>query len=137
MEILMVEDDYLDAMNVQRSLNKLNLTHKLHIARNGKDALDLLTGMGGEKVANPDLILLDLNMPKMSGLEFLKNLRAIDQYRRTNVFIMTTSEEESEREEAARLGISGYIIKPVTFDKFDNAHSSMDNFNLLMTLLKS
>jgi CheY-like chemotaxis protein len=133
----MVEDDYLDAMNVQRSLNKLNLTHKLQIARNGQDALDMLSGNHTETPVNPDLILLDLNMPKMGGLEFLRNLRSLDNYRRTSVFIMTTSEEEAEREEAARLGISGYIVKPVTFDKFDSGHSSMDNFNLLMALLKS
>jgi CheY-like chemotaxis protein len=137
MNILMVEDDYLDAMNVQRAFNKLQLSHNLHIARNGRAGLDMLTGSNGESKIYADIILLDLNMPKMNGLEFLKELRGNSELKHSKVFIVTTSDEEAERETAKRLGIEGYIIKPLSFDKFDNPNSSMDNFNLLIDLMKA
>jgi CheY-like chemotaxis protein len=137
MKVLLVEDDYLDAMNVQRVFSKLNLHHELQTVRNGKEALDLLQGkMADEQWNDPDLVLLDLNMPKMNGLEFLKEIRADDDLKRLKVFIMTTSDEESDRSEAEKMGIAGYIIKPLTFDRFDNPNSSMDSFNLLCDLLK-
>ena len=136
--ILLVEDDYLDAMNVQRQLSKANIAHTLKVARNGKEALNLLQGQTGERMNPlPDVILLDINMPKMNGLEFLKEIRDDSDLRRLKVFIMTTSNEEAERSQAQRLGISGYIIKPLSFDNFDQKQSSMDNFNLLCDLLKN
>jgi CheY-like chemotaxis protein len=137
MNILMVEDDYLDAMNVQRAFNKLQLSHNLHIARNGRAGLDMLTGSNGESKIYADIILLDLNMPKMNGLEFLKELRGNSELKHSKVFIVTTSDEEAERETAKKLGIEGYIIKPLSFDRFDNPNSSMDNFNLLIDLMKA
>ena len=138
MNVLLVEDDYLDAMNVQRAFNKLNLQHNIHIARNGKDALAMLRGDGAPKVEPaPELILLDLNMPKMNGIEFLRELRDDADFKRTKVFIMTTSDEETDRQQAERLGIAGYIIKPLSFDSFDNPNSSIDSFNLLCDLLKN
>lgn len=133
MKILLVEDDYLDAMNVQRVFTKLHLPHEVSVAHNGIEALDMLK----ENNYNPDLILLDLNMPKMNGLEFLHALRGTDRHGRSKVFVMTTSDEESDRAEAERLGISGYIIKPLSFDRFDNPNSSIDSFNLLCDLLKT
>lgn len=136
MNILLVEDDYLDAMNVQRVFSKLNLHHNMHTARNGKEALDLLEGKSDTAWTHPDLVLLDLNMPKMNGLEFLKEVRHNPDLKNLKVFIMTTSDEESDRHDAERLGIAGYIIKPLTFDRFDNPNSSMDSFNLLCDLLK-
>lgn len=136
MNILLVEDDYLDAMNVQRVFGKLNLHHDLHTVRNGQEALDLLEGKNALGHYHPDLVLLDLNMPKMNGIEFLKEIRSNDDLKRLKVFIMTTSDEESDRMDAEELGIAGYIIKPLTFDRFDNPNSSMDSFNLLCDLLK-
>jgi CheY-like chemotaxis protein len=135
MDILLVEDDYVDTMNVQRVFKKINLKHRLYTAKNGKEGLDVLETEfpDGEK---PDLILLDLNMPKMNGVEFLQQIRSMDKYLDVKVFVMTTSEDESDRNEAAKYNISGYIIKPLSFDKFENPNSSMDSFNLLCNLLK-
>ncbi len=136
--ILLVEDDYLDAMNVQRQLSKNNIPHTIKVARNGKEALNLLQSQSPERMQPlPDVILLDINMPKMNGLEFLKEIRNDNELRRLKVFIMTTSNEESERTQAQRLGIDGYIIKPLSFDDFENKRSSMDSFNLLCDLLKN
>jgi CheY-like chemotaxis protein len=138
--VLLVEDDYLDAMAVQRVFTKANIPHLLTVARNGKEALDILHGSGPVAMQSPpDVILLDINMPKMNGLEFLRELRSDSdpQLRRAKVFIMTTSGEEAERSTAQRLGITGYIIKPLSFDNFENPKSSMDSFNLLCDLLKN
>lgn len=136
--ILLVEDDYLDAMNVQRQLSKNNIQHTIKVARNGKEALNLLQSQSPDRMNPlPDLILLDINMPKMNGLEFLREIRNDSELRRLKVFIMTTSNEESERTQAERLGIEGYIIKPLSFDDFENKRSSMDSFNLLCDLLKN
>lgn len=136
--ILLVEDDYLDTMSVSRSFSKANIQHKLTVARNGKEALDLLHNAEKDETELPDIILLDINMPKMNGIEFLRRLRAETNPRLRNitVFIMTTSEEEAERREAQQLGIKGYIIKPLSFDNFESGQSSMDSFNLLVALLK-
>lgn len=135
--ILLVEDDYLDIMSVQRALKKLNINHHLDIAHNGKEALAMLKGEGVPKVTRPHLILLDLNMPKMNGLEFLKELRNEPEFSRIDVFIMTTSNEEYDRLNAQGMGISGYIIKPLTFDDYGNPVSSMDTFDLLLKLMKN
>ncbi|RYD80752.1 MAG: response regulator [Sphingobacteriales bacterium] len=136
--ILLVEDDYLDAMNVQRQLSKANISHSIKIARNGKEALSFLQGQESERMnPMPDIILLDINMPKMNGLEFLKEIRSDSELKHMKVFIMTTSNEETERTQAQRLGIDGFIIKPLSFDDFDNKRSSMDSFNLLCDLLKN
>ncbi|MGZ5244817.1 MAG: response regulator [Bacteroidia bacterium] len=136
--ILLVEDDYLDAMNVQRQLSKNNIQHTIKVARNGKEALNLLQAHSPDRMHPlPDIILLDINMPKMNGLEFLQEIRNDSELKRIKVFIMTTSNEESERTQAQRLGIDGYIIKPLSFDDFENKRSSMDSFNLLCDLLKN
>jgi CheY-like chemotaxis protein len=135
MNILLVENDYVDTMNVQRVFKKINLRHELVIARNGQEGLDILEKEYPDGKV-PDLILLDLNMPKMNGLEFLKIIREKDKYRNVKVFVMTTSDEESDRMQAAAYNITGYVIKPLSFDKFDNPSSSMDSFNLLCELIK-
>ena len=137
--ILLVEDDYLDVMSVQRSFKKANIHHDLHIARNGREALQMLRGEGNTPKLDPlpSVILLDINMPKMNGLEFLKEMRSDPELRNINVFIMTTSGEEQDRTAASRLGITGYIIKPLSFEDFVNPTSSMDSFNLLCDLLKA
>lgn len=133
--IMLVEDDYLDVISVQRAFKKLNVNHELHTAHNGIDALAMIKGTGVEKVV-PDIILLDINMPKMNGFEFLTELRNDGEFMHIKVFILTTSAEEYDKEKAKALGVSGYIIKPVNFDDYENRSSSMDNFNLLLELLK-
>src|SRR5688572_26449787 len=92
--ILLVEDDYVDAISFERALKKLNVSHRLTIARNGREALDLLEGKAGKSAMYPDLIILDLNMPRMSGLEFLEVLRADRKLSQLPVFITTTSNDD-------------------------------------------
>lgn len=134
--ILLVEDDYLDIVSVQRTLKKLNVNHTLYIAHNGQEALEMLKGPSAKQLPSlPDVILLDVNMPRMNGIEFLTALRADRELKNIKVFIMTTSEEEYDKVSAKGLGISGYILKPLDFDNYNNRASSMDTFELLTELL--
>lgn len=137
--ILLVEDDYLDTMNAQRVLNKLNQHHVLHTAYNGREALSMLRGENGAPKLNPlpDIILLDLNMPRMNGIEFLRELRSDKELKHIKVFITTTSSEEYDRSEAAKLGVSGYIVKPLNFDNKGNPLSGIDTFSLMLDLLRT
>ncbi len=123
--ILLVEDDELDVISVERSLRKLDIQFELHTAHNGKEALTMLT----QPVNNitPDVILLDLNMPKMNGIEFLKIIREHDALKNIKVFVMTTSTELADRNITEQLGISGYILKPLNYDNTKKT-DSMDAF---------
>lgn len=135
--ILLVEDDYLDIMNVERELKRINITHPIHVARNGREAMDMLKGYGVVKISPaPSVILLDINMPKMNGLEFLAEIRNDPEFSHIPVFIMTTSNEESDRFAAQKLNVAGYIVKPLTFDSFEHSISSLDSFNLFLDLIK-
>ena len=136
--ILLVEDDYLDIMNVERELKKLNINLPLHVARNGREALNMLRGEGGATKLNPTpkVVLLDINMPKMNGIEFLEAVRKDPELMHLNVFIMTTSNEEPDRLAAQNLRATGYIVKPLSFDKFGGDNSTIDSFNLMLDLLK-
>ena len=135
--ILLVEDDYLDIMNVERELKKINIEYPLHVARNGREALSMLRGEGVPKISPaPSVILLDINMPKMNGIEFLTELRREPEFSHIPVFIMTTSNEESDRMAAQRLNVAGYIVKPLSFDSFEKSHSSLDSFSLFLDLIK-
>jgi CheY-like chemotaxis protein len=136
--ILLVEDDQMDVMNVQRELRKQNITVPLTHARNGREALNVLRGENGEqKIARPSLVMLDLNMPRLNGLELLKILRADPEFSDLNVFIMTTSDLDIDRSGAKELGVSGYIIKPLTFDSFgEEGGGGVDSFSLFLDLLK-
>lgn len=113
--ILLVEDDYLDVMSVKRALSKLNIPHHLHVAHNGTDALAILNGTSGSGRVLPDIILLDINMPKMDGLEFLRIIKNYLSLASIKVYIMTTSSEEYDKMAAKSMGISGYILKPLNF----------------------
>lgn len=124
--ILLVEDDELDIISVQRSLKNLGSAYDLHTAYNGKEALHLLTDHKPRLV--PDVILLDLNMPKMNGIEFLKALRGDNKLKHIRVFIMTTSAENTDRMATEELGISGYIIKPLNYNDNTKRADSMDAF---------
>ena len=136
--ILLVEDDYLDIMNVERELKKLNINLPLHVARNGREALNMLRGEGGASKISPapKVVLLDINMPKMNGIEFLEAVRKDPELMHLNVFIMTTSNEETDRLAAQNLGATGYIVKPLSFDKFGGDNSTIDSFSLMLDLLK-
>jgi CheY-like chemotaxis protein len=136
--ILLVEDDQMDVMNVQRELRKQNISVPLVHAKNGREALNLLRGENGEtKIDRPSLVMLDLNMPRLNGLELLKILRTDPEFNDLNVFIMTTSDLDVDRSGASDLGVSGYIIKPLTFDSFGGeGGGTVDSFSLFLDLLK-
>ena len=135
--ILLVEDDQMDIMNVQRELRKNNIDLPLHIARNGREALNMLRGEGGQtKIELPRVVMLDINMPRMNGLELLEQLRSDPEFVGLNVFIMTTSDLDTDRFKAQNLAVSGYIIKPLNFDSFGEGGSTVDGFSLFLDLLK-
>lgn len=124
--ILLVEDDALDVISVERSLKKLNIPYELHTAFNGKEALLLLKREKDPVV--PDVILLDLNMPKMNGIEFLRVLRKDTHFKNLKVFVMTTSAETVDRVATDELGVSGYILKPLSGTESKERSDSMDAF---------
>jgi CheY-like chemotaxis protein len=127
--ILLVEDDEVDVMNVKRAFQKNNLTNPLHHAGNGLQALNMLRGEGGEeKIPLPRIILLDLNMPKMGGLEFLGELRKDEHLKNVSVFVMTTSNEDKDKVDAYNLNVAGYILKPLSMESFVSAVSILKNY---------
>lgn len=119
--ILLVEDDYLDVTSVKRALTKLGVENTLHVAHNGADALSMLNENFPDK--KPDIILLDINMPKMNGMEFLRIIKNYYSFSNIKIFIMTTSEEEYDKLAAVQLGISGYILKPLDINQNGSADS--------------
>lgn len=124
--ILLIEDDELDIISFERAIKKIDLPVKLVNAFNGNEALEILNGE--EQIFNPDIIVLDLNMPKMNGIEFLNELRKDKKFDQVKIFVMTTSTEERDRESAMSLGINEYIIKPLNFNENTKKTSSMENF---------
>jgi CheY-like chemotaxis protein len=130
--ILLVEDDSLDVMDVKRTMDKMGILHKMQVAKNGEEAFQYLNGVkANNPEAWPDVVLLDINMPKMNGMEFLQAVRNSDQLKNTKIFMLTTSEEKEDKELAKKLGVSGYIVKPLKL----NNPSSIDSFNLMIDLL--
>lgn len=129
MNILLVEDDEVDVMNVQRAFKRNNIASPLYIASNGIKALEMLRSKGsGALPSSRRLILLDLNMPRMGGIEFLHALRADPELRMTPVIVLTTSNQDQDRVEAYNLNVAGYILKPVTFSKFADVMVTLNNY---------
>ena len=122
--ILLVEDDRVDIMTVQRALKKIDVSNPLYVARTGVEALGMLRGDGYPKIEpTPSLILLDLNLPKMGGIEFLKELRADPVLEILQVIVLTSSNEPGDRAAAFEYEVDDYIVKPHSFDDFSNAMS--------------
>jgi len=112
---LLVDDDRVDVMTTKRALKDINVTNPVYTAGNGEEALELLREGENEK---PGVILLDLNMPKMNGIEFLRVIKNDDSLKRIPVVVLTTSKEEEDKVESFSLGVAGYMIKPVDYIKF-------------------
>lgn len=129
--ILLVEDDNLDVIDVKRTLEKMHILNNMVVAKNGEDALRILNEKERSRDWDPDLVLIDINMPKMNGLEFLAAIRKMEEWKDLKCFIITTSDEKIDRMAAKDLGISGYIVKPLKL----NNPSSMDAFNLMIDLM--
>jgi len=133
--ILLVEDDEVDVMNVQRAFKKNHILNPLHVAGNGLEALAMLRGDGVAQITpHPKIILLDLNMPRMNGIEFLQELRADPQLKALSVFVLTTSNDDQDKVAAYDLNVAGYILKPVELDNFIHAVKTMDLYWSLLEL---
>ena len=121
-DILMAEDNAKDAEMTERALRKHNLANRLHWVRDGVEALDYLycrgayAGRDARRV--PRLLLLDLKMPRMDGIEVLRTLKADERTRAIPVVVMTSSNEERDVVESYRLGVNSYIVKPIDFAAF-------------------
>ncbi|MGI8501972.1 MAG: response regulator [Hassallia sp.] len=129
--ILLVEDDEVDVMNVRRAFKKINITNPVYVATNGIEGLSMLRSNNNEPPQVPTarrLILLDLNMPKMGGIEFLLELRSDPKLRPTPVVVMTTSNQDQDRVEAYNLNVAGYILKPVTFSNFVELMATLNKY---------
>lgn len=129
--ILLVEDDVVDQMTVKRALKDIHVTNLLKIANNGEEALEFLMD---EKNELPGIILLDLNMPRMNGIEFLKIIKENNRIKRIPVVVLTTSREEQDRINTFDLGIAGYMVKPVDYMQFVEV---IKTINLYWTLSES
>ncbi len=117
--ILLVEDDRVDVMTVQRALSKHKISNPLYVARTAIDALAMLRGEGRAKIDPPPaLILLDLNLPRMSGIDFLSELRKDPALRDLSVIVLTSSNEPHDQEAAFRYEVEDYVVKPHSFDEF-------------------
>ncbi|MEX0287900.1 MAG: response regulator [Flavobacteriaceae bacterium] len=116
MTILFIEDDQIETMKLQRTVSRHGLNHTIIEAKNGEEALEVLNT--AEKL--PDIILLDLNMPKMNGIEFLKILKADSKIKYLPTIILTTSENRTDLLECYKTGIAGYVIKPLKYEDYED-----------------
>ncbi|HEY0019477.1 MAG TPA: response regulator [Longimicrobium sp.] len=130
--ILLVEDDELDVKNIRRAFKKGNITNPLYVAGNGLEALEMLRG--DEMPRSRRLVLLDLNMPRMNGIEFLRELRADPELSPTVVVVLTTSDAERDKVEAYNLHVAGYMLKPVTFANFCETMASLNKYWALVEM---
>jgi len=129
--MLLVEDDAIDRMTVERALKEIRVTNRLDMVGNGEEALEFLRDSGREK---PGIILLDLNMPRMNGIEFLKVVKADEELRRIPVIVLTTSKDEQDRVDSFNLGVAGYMVKPVDYMQFVEVVKAIDLYWTLSEL---
>ena len=128
--ILLVEDNKLDVMTVKRALKDLDIKNQLVCTANGEEALEYLNNNGNKK---PCIILLDLNMPKMNGIEFLQVVKADDTLKKIPIIVLTTSSQQQDIVESFRLSVAGYIVKSVDYAEYTEA---INTINLYWSLSK-
>jgi CheY-like chemotaxis protein len=132
LNILLVEDDEVDVMNVRRAFRQNHIMNPLMVASDGVEALKMLRS--GEVPHERRMILLDLNMPRMNGIELLRELRADPVLHTTPVVVLTTSDDERDKIEAYNLHVAGYLLKPVTFESFCDLMASLNTYWMLVEL---
>jgi CheY-like chemotaxis protein len=128
---MLVDDDRVDVMTVRRALRDIKITNPVEVANNGEEALAFLRD---EEERLPCLILLDLRMPRMGGIEFLKVAKQDELLKRIPVVVLTTSREESDRIESFNLGVAGYMVKPVNYKEFMDVIRTIDLYWTLSEL---
>lgn len=127
--LLLVEDDEVDVQGLKRAFAKSRIGNPITVARDGIEALEFLRGENGRpKLAKPHLILLDLNMPRMNGLEFLEAIRADEDLKRSVVFMITTSKAEEDKARAYDQHVAGYIVKQDPANTFMQAVALMEHY---------
>ena len=135
-EILLVEDNPHDVMMTLRALKKHNLANKVHVVKDGAEALDYLFAKNSyedrDLIQSPKLILLDLKLPKVDGLEVLRRIKSDERTKTIPVVVLTSSREEQDMIESYKLGVNSYIVKPVDFDKFLDAVGKLGLYWLLL-----
>ncbi|MFZ5354671.1 MAG: response regulator [Bacillota bacterium] len=123
--ILLVEDDMVDVMTVKRAIRDVSIPNVLAVAGNGEEALEYLKNSENEK---PGLILLDLNMPRMNGIEFLSIIKQNEELKMIPVIVLTTSNQERDIVESFKLSVAGYMLKPVDYKEFINVMKNIDSY---------
>lgn len=114
LKVLLVEDNLIEIMKMKRTISLLKLKHTIHEAKNGEEALQFLE----DRSNIPDIILLDLNMPKINGIEFLKIIKSNDDLKHIPTIILTTSSNQKDLLECYRTGMSGYVLKPLKYEDY-------------------
>ncbi|MBI4056394.1 MAG: response regulator [Elusimicrobia bacterium] len=128
-DILLVEDNSGDARLTAEALKESPLKNKLHVTKDGLEALAFLQKLGKyEQAPHPDLILLDLNLPKKNGFQFLEEIRLRQEFRHIPVMVLTTSNSEKDIATAHDLGANGYVTKPVDLEEFVKVIQQIENF---------
>ncbi|OGO35605.1 MAG: two-component system response regulator [Chloroflexi bacterium RBG_16_56_8] len=135
-EILLVEDNASTVELMRYALKKNNIANPLHVARDGAQALDFLFGTGAyaarDITMQPAVVLLDLKLPKISGLEVLRRLRADERTRLTPVVVVSASREEQDIAKSYELGVNGYVVKPIDFERFTQMVGNLGLYWLLL-----
>jgi CheY-like chemotaxis protein len=127
--LLLVEDDEVDVQGLKRAFAKSRIGNPITVARDGIEALEILRGENGQaKLAKPHLILLDLNMPRMNGLEFLEAIRADEDLKTSVVFMITTSKAEEDKARAYEKNVAGYIVKQDPANTFMQAVELLEHY---------
>jgi CheY-like chemotaxis protein len=132
LNILLIDDDEVDVMTVKRAFAKANISNKVFVASDGIEALSMLRTDGIPPSRR--LVLLDLNMPRMNGIEFLREIRQDPALQPLTVVVLTTSNEDRDRIEAYQLNVAGYLLKPVTFPAFAEVMTTLNKYWTLMEL---
>lgn len=138
-EILLVEDNPNDVELEMRAFKKHNLANKVFVVKDGAEALDYLFGRGAyadrDTSLNPKVILLDLKLPKVDGLEVLRQIKSDERTKTIPVVVLTSSKEERDLTESYKLGVNSYVAKPIKFDEFVQAVAEMGLYWLLLNKL--
>jgi CheY-like chemotaxis protein len=123
-KILLLEDDIVDVMTVKRAIKQLNIVNELVVKENGEEGLEFLRNTA----ELPGLIFLDINMPKMNGIEFLQELKKNEEWLQIPIVVLTTSKDQQDKLHTFKLGISGYMIKPISYELFKEMVVTIKNY---------